>query len=75
MLKNVAETMSRRGAACVMHNMAGRPDAAYVDGVRDIQNIVILTGAGISAESGLATFRGPAGLWEGRRVEKDRSSR
>lgn len=33
------------------------------------QNIVILTGAGISAESGLATFRGPDGLWEGHRVE------
>lgn len=37
--------------------------------MRDIQNIVILTGAGISAESGLATFRGPGGLWEGHRVE------
>jgi len=34
-----------------------------------IRNIVILTGAGISAESGLATFRGPEGLWEGHRVE------
>lgn len=33
-------------------------------------NIVILTGAGISAESGLATFRGEGGLWEGRRVEE-----
>ncbi|MEO5865556.1 MAG: NAD-dependent deacylase [Sphingomonas sp.] len=33
------------------------------------RNIVILTGAGISAESGLATFRGPGGLWEGHRVE------
>ena len=33
------------------------------------RNIVILTGAGISAESGLATFRGPDGLWEGHRVE------
>ncbi|WP_085811093.1 NAD-dependent deacylase [Sphingomonas sp. TZW2008] len=32
-------------------------------------NIVVLTGAGISAESGLATFRGPGGLWEGHRVE------
>lgn len=31
--------------------------------------IVILTGAGISAESGLATFRGAGGLWEGHRVE------
>lgn len=35
----------------------------------DVNNIVILTGAGISAESGLATFRGPDGLWEGHRVE------
>jgi NAD-dependent deacetylase len=37
--------------------------------MRDITNIVVLTGAGISAESGLATFRGPDGLWEGHRVE------
>ncbi|BAV63919.1 NAD-dependent deacylase [Sphingobium cloacae] len=35
----------------------------------EIRNIVILTGAGISAESGLAIFRGPDGLWEGHRVE------
>jgi NAD-dependent deacetylase len=34
-----------------------------------IESIVILTGAGISAESGLATFRGADGLWEGHRVE------
>ena len=33
-------------------------------------NIVVLTGAGISAESGLATFRGAGGLWEGHRVEE-----
>ncbi len=33
------------------------------------RNIVVLTGAGVSAESGLATFRGPDGLWEGHRVE------
>ncbi len=37
--------------------------------MREINNIVILTGAGISAESGVATFRGPDGLWEGHRVE------
>lgn len=35
----------------------------------DIENIVVLTGAGISAESGLATFRGSDGLWCGHRVE------
>lgn len=29
------------------------------------ERIVVLSGAGISAESGLATFRGSGGLWEG----------
>lgn len=33
-------------------------------------SIVVLTGAGVSAESGLATFRGAGGLWEGHRVEE-----
>src|SRR6187402_103133 len=30
--------------------------------------MVVLTGAGISAESGLQTFRGSDGLWEGYRI-------
>ncbi|KUG07506.1 SIR2 family NAD-dependent protein deacylase [Solirubrum puertoriconensis] len=33
------------------------------------KKIVVLTGAGISAESGLATFRASDGLWENHRVE------
>ena len=32
--------------------------------------LFVLTGAGISAESGLATFRGSGGLWNGHRVEE-----
>ena len=36
---------------------------------REFRNIVLLTGAGISAESGLATFRAADGLWEDHRVE------
>lgn len=32
--------------------------------------IVVLTGAGISAESGLATFRASDGLWENHRIEE-----
>ena len=32
-------------------------------------NIVVLTGAGMSAESGVPTFRGMDGLWEGHRIE------
>lgn len=31
--------------------------------------VVVLTGAGISAESGIRTFRGADGLWEGHRIE------
>ncbi len=34
------------------------------------RNIVILTGAGISAESGVATFRDNGGLWESHRIEE-----
>lgn len=34
-----------------------------------IRNIVILTGAGISAESGIDTFRSSGGLWEQHRIE------
>jgi NAD-dependent deacetylase len=32
--------------------------------------VLVLTGAGISAESGIPTFRGIDGLWEGHRVEE-----
>ncbi|MEX0298203.1 MAG: NAD-dependent deacylase [Kordiimonas sp.] len=40
----------------------GSPNKGY-------RNIVILTGAGISAESGVATFRDNDGLWENHRIE------
>ena len=35
-----------------------------------LEHIVILTGAGISAESGIQTFRDAGGLWEGHAVEQ-----
>ena len=34
-----------------------------------LASVVALTGAGISAESGVPTFRGPGGLWESHRPE------
>lgn len=34
-----------------------------------MKKLIVLTGAGISAESGLATFRDSGGLWEGYQVE------
>jgi NAD-dependent deacetylase len=37
--------------------------------VHAAERIAVLTGAGVSAESGVATFRGAGGLWEGHRVE------
>lgn len=42
-----------------------RPKPIAVDPLR----ITVLTGAGISAESGLATFRASDGLWEEHRIE------
>ncbi|MBL9120932.1 MAG: NAD-dependent deacylase [Phycisphaerae bacterium] len=36
---------------------------------RSCRPILVLTGAGISAESGIPTFRGADGLWEGHRIE------
>lgn len=38
--------------------------------MNDTRNIVVLTGAGISAESGLRTFRADDGLWEDHPVEE-----
>lgn len=37
--------------------------------MKKYKNVVVLTGAGISQESGLNTFRGHEGLWENHRVE------
>jgi len=34
--------------------------------VRESRSICVLTGAGVSAESGVPTFRGPGGLWRNR---------
>jgi NAD-dependent deacetylase len=33
------------------------------------QRVFVLTGAGISAESGLPTFRGAGGIWRGHRAQ------
>src|SRR5262245_2952872 len=38
--------------------------------LRGAERVAVLTGAGVSAESGVPTFRGAGGLWEGHRVEE-----
>jgi NAD-dependent deacetylase len=42
------------------------PSRRLLDALRGEGCLLVVTGAGVSAESGLATFRGPEGLWEGR---------
>jgi NAD-dependent deacetylase len=43
--------------------------AAARDILRDASRVVVLTGAGVSAESGVPTFRGAGGLWKTYRAE------
>src|ERR1043165_1466303 len=37
--------------------------------LRAASRVAVLTGAGISAESGIPTFRGPGGLWKNNKPE------
>lgn len=49
------------------------PDALLREGrelLAGARSIVVVTGAGISAESGVPTFRGPGGLWKSHRPEE-----
>src|SRR5215471_12938101 len=39
------------------------------DALRSARRVAVLTGAGVSAESGVPTFRASDGLWEGHRIE------
>lgn len=46
------------------------PIVPYFSDLRAGRPLAVLTGAGVSAESGLPTFRGAGGIWEGERAEE-----
>ena len=50
--------------------MAGRIPHEAVQRLRESKRLVVLTGAGVSAESGVPTFRGKDGLWKNHRPEQ-----
>lgn len=56
-----------------MSEWNGKADEAAVERGREVleraRSVVVLTGAGVSAESGVPTFRGEAGLWRRYRPE------
>src|SRR5262245_15890489 len=61
----------REGAAAVHHPIEDDLDSALnlaADLLRKAKRVAVLSGAGVSAESGVATFRGAGGLWEGHAV-------
>lgn len=43
--------------------------AGFLLRLRPTTHVLVLTGAGVSAESGIATFRGVAGMWENEPLE------
>lgn len=44
-------------------------DGSYMSKEMDVNKVVVFTGAGVSAESGLKTFRDSDGLWENHSIE------
>ncbi|MGV3721042.1 MAG: SIR2 family NAD-dependent protein deacylase [Actinomycetota bacterium] len=45
-------------------------ETVLVEWLRTARRVLVFCGAGVSAESGLPTFRGAGGLWEGHRIEE-----
>src|SRR5205823_8927864 len=65
---------ARKGRFLTMHPPMDSDDwretlARAVSFLASAKRVAVLTGAGVSAESGVPTFRGAGGLWEGHRID------
>ncbi len=61
----MGDAAARVGAGALIDTAIARSARA----LRDAERVLVVTGAGISAESGIPTFRGAGGLWHGYRPE------
>jgi len=50
--------------------MSPESESVFVEWLRQAGRVLAFCGAGVSAESGVPTFRGAGGLWEGHRIEE-----
>src|SRR6266850_452314 len=53
-----------------MRDLQTNAIAALAERLRSAQRVTVMTGAGVSAASGVPTFRGPDGLWRRYRPEE-----
>ena len=63
-LKNPTPTPPQRRGARVGWNMQDQQFTVAVQKLQTATSVAVITGAGISAESGIPTFRGTDGLWK-----------
>ena len=59
-------SVSHREKGCLVYQELAMSDTLDVisSGIKDSKHVVVFTGAGISAESGIPTYRGENGLWK-----------
>ncbi|RXG61763.1 NAD-dependent protein deacylase sirtuin-5, mitochondrial [Armadillidium vulgare] len=67
LIRTILQTsFSRNNYFCTQLKMSKRPSsdlAKFREEFKNSKHVVVLTGAGVSAESGVPTFRGAGGLW------------
>jgi len=61
--------LSNKASFCIFYTMMEFSDE-FKDCLKKARRVAVLTGAGISAESGVPTFRGNEGLWKKFRAEE-----